>query len=260
MRFRFAGESNSAQTSTSIGRNFKPEFGHYRSFTILIRKNVTGTGFAVCEGRHEKMPSHHRRMAIALMTRWFEHVQVGGAFNDTVFAIFSEDSPLGRFADGEVISFDEETPILVRLRTWNLRLFQVTKHIDGTSFDDPSAIQQTFAVGTVFSDCPPLRSARAQLRHAALPWVFDGEALFRPGMKNFGFGEIVVRQLLGTLPYHLSALTSAVECPSPGRHHVMAKCRQCTDVRRYGASQQRPAQAISLSRELAGAAAFAILP
>ena len=140
MRFRFAGESNSAQTSTSIGRNFKPQFGHYRSFTILIRINVTGTGFAVCEGRHEKMPAHHRRMAIALMTRWFEHVQVGGAFNDTIFAIFSEDSPLGRFADGEVISFDEETPILVRLRTWNLRLFQVTKHIDGTSFDDPSAI------------------------------------------------------------------------------------------------------------------------
>ena len=55
------------------------------------------------------MPDHHRRMAIALMTRWFEHVQVGGAFNDTIFAIFSEDSPLGRFADGEVISFDEET-------------------------------------------------------------------------------------------------------------------------------------------------------
>ena len=53
-------------------------------------------------------------------------------------------------------------------------------------------------------------------------------------MKNFGFGEIVVRQLLDLLPYHLSALTSAVECPSPGRHHVMAKCRQCTDVRRYG--------------------------
>ena len=48
-------------------------------------------------------------MAIALMTRWFEHVQVGGAFNDTIFAIFSEDSPLGRFADGEVISFDEDT-------------------------------------------------------------------------------------------------------------------------------------------------------
>jgi hypothetical protein len=55
------------------------------------------------------MPAHHRRMAIALMTRWFEHVQVGGAFSDTIFAIFSEDSPLGRFADGEVISFDEET-------------------------------------------------------------------------------------------------------------------------------------------------------
>ena len=82
---------------------------HYRSFTILIRINVTGTGFAVCEGRHVKMPAHHRRMAIALMTRWFEHVQVGGAFNDTIFAIFSEDSPLGRFADGEVISFDEDT-------------------------------------------------------------------------------------------------------------------------------------------------------
>ena len=55
------------------------------------------------------MPAHHRRMAIALMTRWFEHVQVGGAFNDTIFAIFSADSPFGRFADGEVISFDEET-------------------------------------------------------------------------------------------------------------------------------------------------------
>jgi hypothetical protein len=47
------------------------------------------------------MPDHHRRVAIALMTRWFEHVQVGGAFNDTIFAIFSKDSPLGRFADGE---------------------------------------------------------------------------------------------------------------------------------------------------------------
>ena len=56
-----------------------------------------------------KVPDHHRRMAIALMTRWFEHVQVGGAFNHTIFVIFSEDLPLGRFADGEMISFDEET-------------------------------------------------------------------------------------------------------------------------------------------------------
>ncbi len=55
------------------------------------------------------MPAHHRRVAIALMTRWFEHEQVGAAFNDTIFAIFSKDSPLGRFADGEKISFDEET-------------------------------------------------------------------------------------------------------------------------------------------------------
>ena len=55
------------------------------------------------------MPAHHRRVAIALMTRWFEHEQVGAAFNDTIFAIFSKDSPLGRFADGEMISFDEET-------------------------------------------------------------------------------------------------------------------------------------------------------
>jgi hypothetical protein len=70
---------------------------------------VTATGFQAREGRHEKMPDHDRRVAIALLTRWFEHVQVGGAFNDTIFAIFSEDSPLGRFADGEMISFDEET-------------------------------------------------------------------------------------------------------------------------------------------------------
>ena len=55
------------------------------------------------------MPAHHRRVAIALMTRWFEHEQVGGAFNDTIFAIFGLYSPLGRFADGETISFDEET-------------------------------------------------------------------------------------------------------------------------------------------------------
>ena len=48
-------------------------------------------------------------MAVALMTQWFEHDMVGGAFNDTIFAIFSEDLPLGRFADGEMISFDEET-------------------------------------------------------------------------------------------------------------------------------------------------------
>jgi hypothetical protein len=61
------------------------------------------------------MPDHHRRVAIALMTRWFEQVQVGGAFNDTIFAIFSKDSPLGRFADGEMISFDEET--LLRCHT-----------------------------------------------------------------------------------------------------------------------------------------------
>ena len=43
------------------------------------------------------------------MTRWFEHEQAGDAFNDTIFAIFGKDSPLGRFADGEMISFDEET-------------------------------------------------------------------------------------------------------------------------------------------------------
>ena len=81
MRFRFAGESNSAQTSPWIGRSFKSKLGHYSKFHQSHRKNVTGTGFAVCEGRHVKMPDHHRRMAIALMTRWFEHVQVGGAFN-----------------------------------------------------------------------------------------------------------------------------------------------------------------------------------
>jgi hypothetical protein len=51
------------------------------------------------------MPDHHRRVAI--MTRWFGHEQVGGAFNDTIFAIFSQDSTLGRFADDEMISFDE---------------------------------------------------------------------------------------------------------------------------------------------------------
>jgi hypothetical protein len=53
-----------------------------------MRKNVTGIDFEVCEGRYVKMPDHHRRMANALMTRWFEHVQVGGAFNDTIFSIF----------------------------------------------------------------------------------------------------------------------------------------------------------------------------
>ena len=42
-----------------------------------------------------KMPDQHRRMAISLMTRWFEHVQVGSAFSHTIFVIFSEDSPLG---------------------------------------------------------------------------------------------------------------------------------------------------------------------
>jgi hypothetical protein len=34
---------------------------------------VTGIGFEVREGRHEKMPDHDRRVAIALLTRWFEH-------------------------------------------------------------------------------------------------------------------------------------------------------------------------------------------
>ena len=62
-----------------------------------------------------------------LMTRWFEHVQVGGAFNDTIFAIFSEDSPLGRFADGEVISFDEET--LYELADRNYGLYQVSDNL-----------------------------------------------------------------------------------------------------------------------------------
>jgi len=120
MCFPFAGESTSAQTSHWIGRSIKPELGHYRSFTILIRKNVTGTSFEVCEGRRVKMPHYRRRMAIALMTRWFEHVQVGGAFNHTIFAIFSKDSPLGGFADGEMISFDEET--LYELADWDYGL------------------------------------------------------------------------------------------------------------------------------------------
>jgi hypothetical protein len=69
---------------------------------------VTCTALKFAKEGMEKC-HHDRRVAIALMTRWFEHVQVGGAFNDTIFAIFSEDSPLGRFADGEMISFDEET-------------------------------------------------------------------------------------------------------------------------------------------------------
>ena len=109
MCFPFARESNSAQTSHWIGRSFKSELGHYRSFTVLIRKNVIGTGFEVCERRQVKKPDHRRRMAIALVTRWFKHVQVGGAFDHTIFAIFSKDSPLGGFASGETISFDEET-------------------------------------------------------------------------------------------------------------------------------------------------------
>src|SRR5208337_1347159 len=83
-------------------------------------KNLTDTGFAVCEGSRVKMPHHRRRMAIALMTRWFAHVQVGGAFNHTIFAIFSKDSPLGGFADGEMISFDEET--LYELADWDYGL------------------------------------------------------------------------------------------------------------------------------------------
>ena len=87
MRFRFAGVSNSAQTSRWIGRSFDQR--SLSKFHQSHQKNMTGTGFEVCEGRHVKMPDHHRRMAIALMTRWFEHVQVGGAFNHTIFVIFS---------------------------------------------------------------------------------------------------------------------------------------------------------------------------
>jgi hypothetical protein len=70
------------------------------------------------------MPNHHRRMTIALMTRWFEHVQVGGAFNHTIFVIFSKDSPLGRFADGEVISFDEETLYELADRDYGLDVWE----------------------------------------------------------------------------------------------------------------------------------------
>ena len=69
------------------------------------------------------MPDHHRRVAIALMTRWFEHEQVGGAFNDTIFAIFGLDSPLGRFADGETISFDEETLYELADRDYGLNVW-----------------------------------------------------------------------------------------------------------------------------------------
>jgi len=49
----FAGHNENAPTAGSH-LAFRRSFAHpgRLSFTNLIRKNVTGTGFEVCEGRH----------------------------------------------------------------------------------------------------------------------------------------------------------------------------------------------------------------
>ena len=54
-----------------------------------------------------------------------------------------------------------------------------------------------------------------------LPWVFDGEALIGPGMKDAGSGKPVVGQFRHSIPREAILLAAAPERSTPEVGHVM---------------------------------------
>src|SRR4051794_35968702 len=64
-----------------------------------------------------------------------------------------------------------------------------------------------------------------------LPWVFDGETLTRPGVKDLGSGEIVVGQLLDPIPCRAVLLTAVPERAPPEAGDLVPEGRECPNVR-----------------------------
>src|SRR3954451_231179 len=63
-----------------------------------------------------------------------------------------------------------------------------------------------------------------------LPWVFDGETLARPGVKDLGSGEIVVGQLLDPLPGRVVLLAAVPKRAPPEVGDLVPEGRECPDV------------------------------
>src|SRR3954466_13226233 len=63
-----------------------------------------------------------------------------------------------------------------------------------------------------------------------LPWVFDGETLTRPGVKDPGLGEIVVGQLLDPIPCRVVLLTAVPERAPPEAGDLVPEGRECPNV------------------------------
>src|SRR3954447_14575081 len=67
-----------------------------------------------------------------------------------------------------------------------------------------------------------------------LPWVFDGETLARPGVKDLGSGEIVVGQLLDPVPGRVVLLAAVPERAPPEVDDMIPEGRQCPAVGGHG--------------------------
>src|ERR1700751_574764 len=73
-------------------------------------------------------------------------------------------------------------------------------------------------------------------RHSRIrlpPWMFDGEALLRPGVKDARPRQIVVREPRDPLPRRLVSLAAPPQRPSPEIHDAVTECLNCPDVRRH---------------------------
>jgi hypothetical protein len=66
-----------------------------------------------------------------------------------------------------------------------------------------------------------------------LPWVFDGEALVRPGVKDVRFGKPVIRHLRYPLPGASVLLAATPQRPTPQKGDMVAECHERTDIGRH---------------------------
>src|SRR6266478_2301294 len=76
---------------------------------------------------------------------------------------------------------------------------------------------------------PYVRLSRIRLP----PWVFDGEALVWPGMKDARFGEPVVGQLSDPLPCHPVLLAAPPKRPPPEIDDMIPEGPECRTVGRH---------------------------
>src|SRR4051794_36377417 len=73
-----------------------------------------------------------------------------------------------------------------------------------------------------------------------LPWVSDGKAHTRPGMKDPRFGEKIVGQLRHPPPRQARPLTAPAETPVPEDGDVVVECADRRAVRRHGVVGEIP--------------------